>query len=96
MSERLVTTYSMWNLFRNCRKAAHWRYVLELIPIERDRHLAFGSLMHDALETWHQSRDLALLKSLGKPGAAYGGTGRGSLRRSSCSASFTTTGAWGC
>lgn len=58
MTERLVTTYSMWNLFRNCRKAAQWRYVLELVPIERDRHLAFGSLMHDCLEAWHGSRDL--------------------------------------
>jgi len=60
MSDRMVTTYSMWNLFRNCRKAAHWRYVLELVPIERDRHLAFGSLMHDALEVWHRTRDLAV------------------------------------
>ena len=32
MTERMTTTYSMWNLFRNCRKAAHWRYVLELVP----------------------------------------------------------------
>jgi hypothetical protein len=59
MSDRMVTTYSMWNLFRNCRKAAHWRYVLELVPIERDRHLAFGSLMHDALAVWHGTRELA-------------------------------------
>jgi hypothetical protein len=59
MSERMVTTYSMWNLFRNCRKAAHWRYVLELAPIEKDKHLSFGSLLHDCLEVWHATRDLA-------------------------------------
>jgi hypothetical protein len=59
MTERMTTTYSMWNLFRNCRKAAHWRYVLELIPLEKDRHLSFGSLMHECLEVWHRSRDLA-------------------------------------
>jgi hypothetical protein len=49
----------MWNLFRNCRKAAHWRYILELVPLERDKHLSFGSLMHECLEVWHRSRDLA-------------------------------------
>lgn len=54
----MVTTYSMWNLFRNCRKAAHWRYVLELSPIEKDKHLSFGSLLHDCLEAWHRARDL--------------------------------------
>lgn len=58
MTERVVTTYSMWNLFRNCRKAAHWRYVLELAPLERDRHLSFGTLIHDCLEVWHGTRDL--------------------------------------
>jgi hypothetical protein len=59
MSERITTTYSMWNLFRNCRKAAQYRYVLELVPIERDRHLSFGSLIHACLERWHHTRELA-------------------------------------
>jgi hypothetical protein len=60
MTERTVTTYTMWSLFRNCRKAAQWRYVLDLVPLERDRNLAFGSLVHEALEIWHRTRDLAL------------------------------------
>jgi hypothetical protein len=59
MTDRMTTTYSMWNLFRNCRKAAHWRYVLELVPLEKDRHLSFGSLIHECLELWHRTRDLA-------------------------------------
>ena len=59
MSERMTTTYSMWNLFRNCRKAADWRYLKELVPLEKDQHLSFGSLIHGCLEVWHQSRDLA-------------------------------------
>ena len=59
MTDRAVTTYTMWSLFRNCRKAAQYRYVLDLVPIERDRNLAFGSLVHEALETWHRTRDLA-------------------------------------
>jgi hypothetical protein len=59
MTERKTTTYSLWSLFRNCRKAAHWRYVLELVPLEKDRNLSFGSLIHACLETWHGTRDLA-------------------------------------
>lgn len=58
MSERTVTTYSMWSLFRNCRKACEWRYVHELAPIKRDHNLSFGSLMHECLEQWHRNRDL--------------------------------------
>ena len=58
MSTRHPSTYSMWNLFRNCRKAAHWRYVVELVPRDRDPNLSFGSLIHDCLETWHGTRDL--------------------------------------
>ncbi len=59
MTERMTTTYSMWNLFRNCRRAAQWRYVLELVPLEKDRHLSYGSLIHECLEVWHRTRDLA-------------------------------------
>jgi hypothetical protein len=59
VTDRAVTTYTMWSLFRNCRKAAQYRYVLDLVPIERDRNLAFGSLVHEALEIWHRTRDLA-------------------------------------
>lgn len=58
MSELLVTTYSMWNLFRNCRKACEWRYIKELVPIQRDHNLSFGSLAHECLEKWHRRRDL--------------------------------------
>ncbi len=59
MNTRVVTTYSMWSLFRNCRKAAQWRYQLDLVPLERDRNLRFGSLIHECLETWHGTRDLS-------------------------------------
>ncbi|BDC48885.1 hypothetical protein F183_A12010 [Bryobacterales bacterium F-183] len=55
----MVTTYSMWSLFRNCRKAVDWRYLQNLAPIERDRNLHFGSLIHECLEMWHRDRDLA-------------------------------------
>lgn len=59
MSDRIVTTYSMWSLFRNCRKACDWRYVNELVPIKRDHNLSFGSLIHECLEKWHRNRDLS-------------------------------------
>lgn len=53
MSELMTTTYSMWRLFRNCRMACKWRYIDELVPLERDPNLAFGSVIHDCLECWH-------------------------------------------
>ena len=59
MSARRQSTYSMWSLFRNCRKAAHWRYVVELVPLDRDPNLSFGSLIHDCLEVWHRTRDIS-------------------------------------
>ncbi len=64
MSDMMVTTYSMWNQFRNCRKAAELRYLQQLVPIERDRHLHFGSLIHECLELWHGQRDLAAVLDL--------------------------------
>lgn len=56
--ERMKTSYSMWSLFRNCRRAARLRYLDNIVPIERDPNLAFGSLIHDCLERWHRDRDL--------------------------------------
>jgi len=61
VSDRMVTTYSMWSLFRNCRKACDWRYVNELVPIKHDHNLSFGSLIHESLEKWHRHRDLSVV-----------------------------------
>ena len=58
MSGPVLTTYSMWSLFRNCRKACEWRYIHEVVPLERDHNLSFGSLIHECLEIWHRDRDL--------------------------------------
>lgn len=58
MSHRMITTYSMWSKFRNCRKACEWRYLKELVPLERDPTLAYGSIIHACLELWHRHRDL--------------------------------------
>jgi hypothetical protein len=48
----------MWSLFRNCRKAVDWRYLQQLVPLQRDRNLHFGSLIHECLQSWHAQRDL--------------------------------------
>lgn len=58
-SAPIVSTYSMWSLFRNCRKAVEWRYLQQLVPLQRDRNLHFGSLIHECLQSWHAQRDLA-------------------------------------
>lgn len=56
---RQLTTYTMWNLFRNCRRACYWRYQRHLVPKERDsRPLRLGSAVHQALEVWHGTNDL--------------------------------------
>lgn len=59
IAELMTTTYSMWSLFRSCRKAVDWRYERLLVPLDRDHNLHFGSLIHECFELWHGSRDLA-------------------------------------
>ncbi|QOY88219.1 PD-(D/E)XK nuclease family protein [Paludibaculum fermentans] len=60
MSTPLMTsTYSMWSLFRNCRKACEYRYVTGLVSLQKDPNLSFGSLIHECLLIWHGTRDLA-------------------------------------
>lgn len=57
-SSPMTSTYSMWSLFRNCRKACEYRYEIGLVPREKDSNLSFGSLIHECLQTWHETRDL--------------------------------------
>jgi len=59
MSDLMITTYSMWRQFRNCRKACELRYFKELVPLAKDVNLVFGSLVHDCLELWHSDRNLS-------------------------------------
>ncbi|MCP4678071.1 MAG: PD-(D/E)XK nuclease family protein [Deltaproteobacteria bacterium] len=55
----MITTYSMWNSFRNCLRKCYWRYFRELVPLDRAQALWFGSSIHDCLELWHHTYDLA-------------------------------------
>ncbi|MBI5788731.1 MAG: PD-(D/E)XK nuclease family protein [Candidatus Schekmanbacteria bacterium] len=59
MSNPMVTTYSLWSQFRNCRKGCDYRYLQGLVPISKDANLSFGALIHECLELWHRERDLA-------------------------------------
>jgi hypothetical protein len=55
----MISTYSMWSLFRNCRKACEYRYEIGLVSREKDPNLSFGSLIHECLQTWHGTRNLS-------------------------------------
>jgi len=55
---KMITTYSMWSKFRNCRKSCELRYLRHLSPICKDGNLAFGSIIHECLEIWHSSGDM--------------------------------------
>ena len=57
--DRLITTYTMWSLFRNCRRACYWRYTKNLVPLAaKERALHLGSVVHQALEMWYRNGDL--------------------------------------
>jgi hypothetical protein len=64
MTAPMLSTYTMWSLFRNCRKAVDWRYLQQLVPLARDRNLHFGSIAHECLQAWHQRRDLVEVLAL--------------------------------
>lgn len=58
MTPSLITTYSFWQSFRNCRQACAYRYLEELAPLERATSLSFGTLIHTCLERWHAGTPL--------------------------------------
>lgn len=52
---RDILTYSALNCFRNCPRKYHLRYVQHLRRPERPDALAFGSVIHTALEQWYKT-----------------------------------------
>ena len=48
-----VLTYSALNAFRNCPRKYKHRYIDRLRPVERCDAMAFGSVIHEALEKWY-------------------------------------------
>lgn len=63
MDDKMITTYSMWAMFRDCRKMAEWRYLRKLVPMGSDKNLHFGSVIHECLEQWHKVQDLNAVQS---------------------------------
>lgn len=61
-ASRELTTYSSWATFRDCRMKFWWRYVEGIVPTVTDPALSFGSLIHEALRLWHQTRDLNMVR----------------------------------
>lgn len=55
---RELVTYTSMSMYRNCRKKYFWRYVEQLVPLERDDALGLGSLIHACLKLWHETGDL--------------------------------------
>lgn len=53
----MITTYSMWNRFLQCRKACDYRYNQHLVPLQVNPTLNFGRVIHECLDVWHSLRD---------------------------------------
>jgi hypothetical protein len=58
MNQKILTTHSMWQLFRNCRKKCDYRYFQHLVPLGKNKNLHFGGVIHDCLEIWHTTYDI--------------------------------------
>jgi hypothetical protein len=55
---RQALTYSAMSTFQTCRRRYRYRYEDYLVPIAKARALAFGSVTHEWLETWHRARSV--------------------------------------
>ncbi len=53
------TTQSSLARFDTCPRAWHWRYQRGIVGQSRSNALAFGSIIHDALEEHHRTYDPA-------------------------------------
>ena len=63
--DKLTTTYSMWNTFRNCRRQCQHRYVDKLRPLgAKAESLQTGDLVHRCLEKWYRTNDAVLVQEL--------------------------------
>lgn len=53
---KIITTYSFWRKFLDCRMKAKFRQFDKLKPLTSDdNNLTFGTLIHNCLEIWHKT-----------------------------------------
>ena len=62
--ERQALTYSALSTFQTCRRRYRYRYEDHLVPIAKAHALAFGSIAHEWLETWHRDRSLDVAQAI--------------------------------
>lgn len=61
-TKKTTVTYSMLNMFKNCRQQCKYKYFENLKPLQAESFaLHFGSVIHDALEIWHTNYDFELV-----------------------------------
>jgi len=54
---RMKTTYSLWALFKNCRKKCQIRYLLEYVSPDKNDNFTYGTLIHNCLEHWYKTNE---------------------------------------
>lgn len=52
MKDAKILTYTMMNSFLACRRMYQYRYERNLVPVEKQPALSFGSVVHTGLEMW--------------------------------------------
>lgn len=57
-------TYTAISLFKACRRAYYWRYVQEQVPLQVDKCLSFGSVIHRCLAAWYRTRDMSVVLTI--------------------------------
>jgi len=62
--EKSTLTYSSVSMFQTCRRKFKLRQEDCLVPAEKPQALRFGSVTHQWLEVWHQSRDTAAAQAV--------------------------------
>lgn len=55
--DKIKTSYSMWSMFRNCRKMFELRYFCGLVPLTEAPALSFGTVIHKCIEIWLTEKD---------------------------------------
>jgi len=62
MKRNLIkTSYTFWDNFQTCPKKCEIRHIRGIYPLEKERKLWLGGLVHIGLETWFDSGNMELV-----------------------------------